>query len=107
MAVTLTAAEILAAIEGDADQADNTHKLAEVTRLRAVFVEVLAKRAPHAPAPIADEAALRWIGWMRGQPEVDRSRAGARYAAAWVNAGCASLVKPWVRRRGVVGRDDD
>ena len=107
MALTLTAEELLDALEGPAaDGQDRAQALAVVTRLRAVVAEILVKRAPHAPDAISNECAIRLLGWLREQPAVVFTRQSP-FAAAWVASGCGALAKPWVRRRGVVGREDD
>ena len=105
MVVTLpTAVELLDAIDGPAEAGqDRTAELATVTRLRAVALAVIGKRAPHAPAEIQSEAAIRFVGWLRDSPQVTFARQSP-YAAAWVSCGAGALCKPWVRRRATVGR---
>ena len=106
MAVTLTAQQLLDAINAGADASDETTELAIITRLRAVAIEQINRRAPDAPSAIQDEAMIRYVAYLKDVPAPSRSRYSP-FSNAWVNCGAASLCKPWVKRRAGTVSDPD
>ena len=94
MAVTLTVAELVAALRlGDTDE-----ELVEATRLLAYCAEAVVKHAPNAPDVAHNEAARRLAGYLFDQPEAGR---GMAYANALRNSGAARMLLPYrVHRAG-------
>ena len=64
MAVTLTVAELLAALR----MGSSTEETAEATRLLSYASEAVAKYAPDAPDVAHSEAAVRVAGYLFDQP---------------------------------------
>ena len=73
-----------------------------VTRLLAVGNARVDKLADDAPEEVKDQAIVQFVAYCYDSPH-----AGSRmnYAAAWRNSGAASIVAPWVARRGVLVED--
>ena len=100
MAVTLTAAELGAAIGVDSNTA---------TRLLAVASALVERYAPEAPEAISNEGAIRSAGWLADQPSAAiRSETegdiSTDYAPSQMSAlrhsGAMALLSPWKVRRG-------
>ena len=97
MALTVTSlAAALRAGDGTAAPAEPFAGI--LARLLEVGTAMVEKLAPDAPEAVADEAVVRFAGYLYDAPE---SPPGAAYAAAWRNSGAQSLVAPWVARRAV------
>ena len=95
MAVTLTAAQLAAAIR----LGDTTEETAEATRLLAYATEAVTKHAPDAPDAVHDEAVIRLAGYLFDQPTASRNLA---YADSFRNSGAAAILLPYrVHRAGV------
>lgn len=102
--MTLTAAE-LAAVLG-ADETD-------AARLLAVAAALVTDYAPGAPDALANEATIRFAGYLGSADWGDASRLAAgpvvvesvtNHAAAFRNSGAAMLLTRYrVRRAGAVG----
>lgn len=97
MAITLTAAELAAALRmGDAPE-----ETAEATRLLAYATEAVTKHAGDAPDTAQNEASIRLAGYLYDQPFAPR---GDGHSAALRNSGAASILSPYrVRRAGIIG----
>lgn len=94
MAVTITAAELAAAIR----LGDSAQETAEVTRLLATATAIVTKHAPDAPDAIQNEAVIRIAGYLYDAPG---AASGAGYADAMRNSGAGSLLLPYrVHRAG-------
>lgn len=97
MAVSLTAAELAAAVSGLSD--------ADAARLLPVVSALIDREAPDAPAAVANEAAIRSVGWLRqsgvtlGQLDQLRGHGVSAVRAS----GARALLAPWVRRSAAVG----
>ena len=97
MAVTLTVAELLAALR----MGSSTEETAEATRLLAYASGAVVKYAPDAPDTAHNEAAIRVAGYLFDQPFASRDSA---YANALRNSGAASILLAYrVHRAGSVG----
>ena len=97
MAVTLTAAELAAALR----MGDSAEETAEATRLLGYATGAVTKHADAAPDTAHNEAAIRLAGYLYDQPFAPR---GDGYAASLRNSGAASILLPYrVRRAGTVG----
>ena len=93
MAVTITAAELAAAIR----VGDSTEEQAEVARLLASATEAVTRHAPNAPDVAHSEACVRLVGHWFDQPLAGR---GA-YADAMRNSGALQILLPYrVHRAG-------
>ena len=88
MAVTLTVAEMLAALR----LGDSAEETAEITRLLAYGSEAVVKHAPGASDVAHSEATRRIVGYLFDQPETAR---GAAYANALRNSGAARMLLPY------------
>lgn len=96
MAVTIAVAELAAAIR----VGSSAEETAEVTRLLAYATTAVAKFAPDAPTEVANEAAIRLVGYLYDMPNASR---GATYANVLTNSGAAAMLLPYrVHRAGVV-----
>ena len=97
MAVTLTVADLLAALRmGESDA-----ETAEGTRLLTFATLTITKHAPAAPDPVQNEAAIRLCGYLFDQPFATR---GTTFANAGRNSGAFSLLLPYrVHRAGPIG----
>ena len=84
MAVTLTVAELLAALR----LGDSQEETAEVMRLLAYATEAVTKHAPDASETAMNEAVRRLGGYLFDMPEAGR---GDAYANAMRNSGAAEL----------------
>ena len=94
MAVTITVAELLAALR----LGDSAEETAEVTRLLAYATEAVVNHAPDAPDVAHNEAGRRLAGYLFDQPEAGRSDA---YANALRNSGAARMLLPYrIHRAG-------
>ena len=94
MAVTLTAAELAAALR----LGDSTEETAEATRLLAFATAAVTKHAPAAPDVVQNEAAIRLSAYMFDMPNAGR---GAGYADSIRNSGAAAILLPYrVHRAG-------
>ena len=70
MAVTMTVAELLAALR----LGDSAEETAEVTRLLAYATEAVQKHAPNAADTAMNEAVRRLGGYLFDMPEAGRGR---------------------------------
>ena len=97
MAVTLTAAQLAAALRlGSTDE-----ETAQATRLLATCTEIVTKHAPNAPDATANEAVIRVAGYLFDAPTAAR---GAGYGDILRNAGALSLLLPYrTHRAGTTG----
>ena len=97
MAVTLTVADLLAALRmGDSDA-----ETAEGTRLLAFATLAITKHAPAAPDPVQNEAAIRLCGYLFDQPF---ATGGTTFANAGRNSGAWAVLLPYrVHRAGLIG----
>ena len=94
MAVTLTVAELLAALR----LGDSAEETAEVTRLLAYSTEAVTQHAPDASDTAMNEAVRRLAGYLFDQPEAGR---GMAYANAMRSSGAARMLLPYrVHRAG-------
>lgn len=99
MAVTITVAEVAAAIR----VGNTAEETAQVTRLLAYATEAVTKHAPDAPDVIQNEAVILLVGYHYDKPTVSGS-AGAR---GFRNSGAASLLLPYrVHRAGNVSASE-
>ena len=98
--ISLTAAELAAAIHADQ---------AEAERLLPVVAAMVGRYAPNAPQAIRNEAAIRAAGWLKDQPKASKrdQSAGplsASYApsmhSALRHSGAMALLTMWKARRG-------
>ena len=88
MAVTITVAELLAALRlGDTDE-----EVAQGTRLLAYATTAVTKHAPNCPDEIHNESVVRLCGYLFDQPFVGR---GPAYANALRNSGSAAILLPY------------
>ena len=95
MAVTLTIAELLAALR----LGDSPEELAETTRLLAYASQAVTKHVPTAPDATHNEAVRRLAGYLFDQPEAGR---GDAYANSLRNSGAGRILLPYrVHRAGV------
>ena len=95
MAVTLTVAELLAALR----LGDSQEETAEVMRLLAYATEAVTKHAPDASETAMNEAVRRLGGYLFDMPEAGR---GDAYANAMRNSGAARMLLPYrVHRLGL------
>lgn len=102
--LTLTAAELAAAIEVEADVA---------VRLLGVAAAMVLQYAPGAPEALKNEAAIRFAGYLSQSDygTVAKESIGPRdveyvtnHAPAFRNSGAAMLLSRWrVRRAGAIG----
>ena len=104
MAVTITAADLAAAIHQPA---------AVAARLLAVATELVERYAPAAPEAVANEAVIRTSGYLAQHPADARREAtvggissgwAPTHTSALRHSGAMSLLSPWkIRRAGVIG----
>ncbi|MCY4064262.1 MAG: hypothetical protein OXG53_17965 [Chloroflexi bacterium] len=92
-AITVTVSEVADAIR---IVADNEKELAQVERLLAYAKEAILTHAPVAPPVVANEAAIRLIGYLYDQPQ---GQAGTAFANAMRNSGAAAILQLY-RRTG-------
>jgi len=92
-AITLTVTEVADAIRVEAD---NDKEIAQVERLLAYATEAILTHAPVAPPVVANEAAIRLIGYLYDQPQ---GQAGTAFANAMRNSGAAAILQLY-RRTG-------
>ena len=88
MAVTLTVAELLAALR----LGDSTEETAEVMRLLAYSTEAVTLHAPDASDTAQNEAVRRLAGYLFDQPEAGR---GMAFANALRSSGAARMLLPY------------
>ena len=103
MAVTLTAAELAEAVGADSVTAP---------RLLAVATALVTRYAPGAPDAVANEATIRFAGWLHGSPASGvRSESIGDISTAFSPAmtgglrasGAMALLSPWkIRRAGSI-----
>ena len=94
MAVTLTVAELVAALR----LLGTDEETAQATRLLAYASERVSKHAPDAPDVTQNEAVIRLAGYLFDMPFAP---AGARYANALRNSGAGSMLLPYrIHRAG-------
>ena len=104
MAVTVTAADLAAAIRQPAEVAG---------RLLAVVTELVENYAEHAPESVQNEAAIRAAGYLAQQPsDARRSTTVGGVSSSWAvthtsalrHSGAMALLSAWKRRRaGSIG----
>ena len=104
MAVTITAAELAAAIHATADVA---------ARLLPVATEMVERYAPDAPESTQNEAVRRSAGYLAQQPsDARRSTTVGGISSSWAvthvsalrHSGAMALLSPFkVRRAGAIG----
>lgn len=92
MAVTLTAAELAAAMR----IGDTPEELAESTRLLGYATEAVQHHAPDAPDVVQNEAVIRLAAYSYDRPFAG---VGDRYANALRNSGAASALLPYREHR--------
>lgn len=105
MAVTITAAELAAAIR----VGDSTEEQAEVARLLSYATEAVTRHAPGstaAPVPDAvhNEAVVRIAGYLFDQPLASR---GTMHADALRNSGARAILLPYRTHRAGVAAEGD
>ena len=94
MAVTLTVAELLAALR----LGDSAEEHAEVERLLTYATEAIEQHAPEATETAMNEAVRRLAGFLFDQPEAGR---GDAYANALRNSGAQRMLLPYrIHRAG-------
>ena len=64
--------------------------------MAAAAVALANRQAPAAPADIAREAQLRFIGWLYEGPSAG---VGADESGVWHRCGAKGLLAPWTLRR--------
>ena len=97
MAVTLTVAELLAALR----LGDSAEEHDEVERLLKYSTEAVTKHAPQATDTAMNEAVRRLSGYLFDQPEAGR---GMAYANAMRSSGAARMLLPYrIHRAGYYG----
>ena len=95
MAVTLTVAELVAALR----LGDSVEEHAEVTRLLSYCTEAVTQHAPEASDTAMNEAVRRLSGYLFDQPEASRSDG---YANALRSSGASRMLLPYrVHRAGL------
>ena len=92
MAVTMTAAELLAALR----LGDSPEETAEVTRLLAYATEAVTQHAADASDIAMNEAVVRLGAYLFDMPAASRNGA---YANAMRNSGAARMLLPWRTHR--------
>ena len=100
MAVTLTAAELAAALR----LSDSPEETAEATRLLAYATEAVTRHVSTAPDVVHNEAVRRLAGYLYDMPEAGR---GDGYANALRNSGAASILLPYRKHRAGYASDAD
>ena len=100
MAVTLTVAELAAAIR----VGDTAAETAEVTRLRGYAITAVSRHLgtayAGAPEDAVNEATVRLVGYLYDSPTVS---SGDRLANSLRNSGAASILLPWrLHRAGII-----
>lgn len=93
---TITVEQLAVAVRviATADAALHASVRDQLTRLRAVAFQTIADHAPEAPTEVADEAAVRMVGWM-----YDTDPAGRRSAVdILTTSGAAGLLARWRTR---------
>ena len=93
MAVTLTVAELLAALR----MGNSAEETAEATRLLAYATEAVTRHAPDAPDVVHNEATIRIAGYLFDQPTASRN---AAFANALRNSGAGAILLPYRVHRG-------
>ena len=95
MAVTLTVAELVAALR----LTNTAEETTEVTRLLSYASQAVIRHVPDAPDAVHNEAARRLCGYLYDQPESSRDSA---YSNALRNSGAARMLLPYrVHRAGI------
>ena len=92
MAVTLTAAELAAALR----VGDSAEETAEATRLLAYGTAAVERQAPDAPPAVQNEALIRLCAYLYDSPTANR---GTIFANAMRNSGAAHMLSPYLVRR--------
>ena len=89
MAVTLTAAELAAALR----IGDTPAETVEVTRLLLLYVrDAIPRHAPNAPDAVHNEASIRLAGYIYDSPGAAR---GTAYGNPLRHSGAAAMLLPW------------
>ena len=97
MAVTLTVAELAAAIR----LGDTAEETAQATRLLTTATELVTKHAPDAPDAIQNEAAIRVAGYLFDMPQAAQ---GSGFGDVLRTAGALALLFQWrTHRAGSTG----
>ena len=97
MAVTLSAAQLAAALKITTPDAAETDVLMRLKKAVCAHVE---RWAPLAPDAILTEAAVRMAGYLYDAPTASD---GGAYASAFEHSGAAALLAPWrTHRAGLV-----
>ena len=103
MAVTLTVAELAAAIR----VGDSAEEVAQVTRLLAYATQAVAQYLvvdtayAATPSAVVDEGAIRLAAYLYDQPNAGR---GLTFSDALRNSGAAAVLLPYrIHRAGLVG----
>ena len=97
MAVTLTAAQLAAALR----LGDSVEETAEAVRLLDYTRRAVFKHAPEASDAIHNEAAIRLAGYLFDQPNAGR---GMSFAHAGRNSGAWAILLPYrIHRAGTTG----
>ena len=95
MAITLTAEQLRTAL-----RITDPDETGEITRLLAVYTEVVQRYSPDAPSNIANEALIRLAAYVYDKPNAPR---GTGYSKALANSGAGGLLLPYrVHRAGSV-----
>ena len=92
MAVTVTVAQVIDAIRAGNSDAE----VKEVERLLGFATAVVTEHAPGAPDVIANEAAIRMVGWMFDAPN---AAGQSTFANALVSSGAGSILLPYRTHR--------
>lgn len=80
------------------DYSEEDERLQQIAEAAVTFAN---RQAPDAPAAVAREAMLRFIGWAWEGPSAS---AGFDESGAWHRSGAKGLLSRWqVRRGGVIG----
>ena len=97
MAVTLTAAELAAALR----IGDTPAETVEVTRLLLYVRDAIPRYAPGAPDAVHNEASIRLAGYIYDSPGASR---GTAYGNPLRHSGAAAMLLPWRNHRaGIAG----
>ena len=107
LAVTLTREDLAQAIAGPGNITET-----RVEALLAFARERVEKTAPDAPDAVANEAVIRFAGYMYGSDfgGIRKEELGPKsveyvtnHANAWRNSGAAGVLAPWaIKRAGVI-----
>lgn len=93
MAVTITAADLLAALR----LGSTAEETAQAERLLTYATTAVEKHAPDAPEAVQNEAVIRVAAYEYDRPTAPR---GSGYASSLRNSGAASMLLPYRTHRG-------